>query len=269
VIGVTGATGFVGGEVARRLADRGAAQRLIVRDGTRAPQLPGAEVAVASRYGAADEMRAACEGVETLFLVPAAESADRVEQHLTAVDAAAAAGVRRIVYLSFLNPSPDATFTLVRHHWATEERVRATGLPFVFPRMSLYLDFIPLMAGEDGVIRGPAGDGHVAPVARADVADVVTEILLAPGAHDGQAYELTGAERFTLAEAGARLGARFVDETLEEAYASRASYDAPEWEVEGWVTTYAAIAAGELDVVTGDVERLAGHAPRTLDEFIP
>jgi NAD(P)H dehydrogenase (quinone) len=39
-------------------------------------------------------------------------------------------------------------------------------------------------------------------------------------------------------------------ETLEEAYTSRASYGAPEWEVEGWVTSYAAIAAGEMDVVS-------------------
>jgi uncharacterized protein YbjT (DUF2867 family) len=267
VIGVTGATGFVGGAVAERLAEHGVAQRLIVRDAARAPRLEGAEVAEVSRYGAAEEMRAACAGVETLFLVPAAESADRVEQHLTAVDAAAAAGVQRIVYLSFVNPSPDATFTLVRHHWATEERVRATGVPFVFPRMSLYLDFIPLLAGEDGVIRGPAGDGHVAPVARADVADVVAAILLAPGEHDGRTYDVTGAERFTIAEAAARLGVRYVDETLEEAYASRASYGAPDWEVEGWVTTYAAIAAGELDVVSDSVERLAGHPPRTLDDF--
>ena len=268
MIGVTGATGFVGGEVAARLAERGLSQRLIVRDAERAPQLPGAKVAVASRYGAADEMRAALEGVETLFLVPAAESADRLEQHFTAVDAAAAAGVARIVYLSFVNATEHATFTLVRHHWATEQRIRETGLPFVFERMSLYLDFVPLLAGADGVIRGPAGDGHVAPVARADVADVAAAILADPAPHDGRTYDVTGAERFTLAEAAARLGARYVDETVEEAYASRADYGAPDWQVEAWVTTYEAIAAGELDVVSDSVERLTGRPPMTLDEML-
>jgi uncharacterized protein YbjT (DUF2867 family) len=268
VIGVTGATGFVGRAVAQRLSERGLTQRLIVRDAARAPSLPDAEVAVASRYGAADEMRAALEGVETLFLVPAAESADRLEQHFTAVDAAADAGVARIVYLSFVNATRDATFTLVRHHWATEQRVRETGLPFVFERMSLYLDFIPLLAGEDGVIRGPAGDGHMAPVARADVADVAAAILADPARHDGQTYDVTGAERFTLAEAAARLDARYVDETVEEAYASRADHGAPDWQIEAWVTTYTAIAKGELDVVSDTVERLAGHPPRTLQEFV-
>ena len=72
-------------------------------------------------------MRAAFAGADTVFLIPAAESADRVEQHQTAVDAAVAAGVGRIVYLSFLNAAPDATFTLARDHWATEQHIRATG----------------------------------------------------------------------------------------------------------------------------------------------
>jgi NAD(P)H dehydrogenase (quinone) len=82
-----------------------------------------------------------------VFLIPAAESADRVSQHRTAVDAAVEAGVARIVYLSFLNAAPDATFTLARDHWATEERIRASGVAWCFLRMSLYVDFIPSMVG--------------------------------------------------------------------------------------------------------------------------
>jgi hypothetical protein len=58
-----------------------------------------------------------------------------------------------------------------------------------------------------------------------------------------------------------------VDETVEEAYASRQGYGAPGWQVEAWVTTYTAIAAGEVDLVTGDVERLTGHPPRTLADL--
>ena len=176
-IAVTGATGVVGGGVARRLAERGVAQRLVVRDPGRAPQLPGAEVRAASAYGVGEEMRAALAGAATLFLVPAEESKDRVDQHRTAIDAAVAAGVGRIVYLSFVDAAPDATFTLVRDHWATEEHIRAAGVPFTFVRMNLYLDFIPRMAAADGTIAGPAGDGRAAVVTRADVADVVAAVL--------------------------------------------------------------------------------------------
>jgi len=123
LIAATGATGFVGGRVARRLAELGVGQRLVVRDPARAPELPGAEVRAASAYGPGEEMRAALEGA-TLFLVPAHESADRVSQHRTAADAAVAAGVQRIVYLSFLGAAPDSTFTLAR---ATIRRRRSTS----------------------------------------------------------------------------------------------------------------------------------------------
>jgi len=61
---------------------------------------------------------------------------------------------------------------------------------------------------------------------------------------------------------------RYEAETLEQAYASRAGYGAPQWEVDGWVTSYSAIAAGELDVVTDHVERLTGHAPISLAEYL-
>jgi NAD(P)H dehydrogenase (quinone) len=65
-----------------------------------------------------------------------------------------------------------------------------------------------------------------------------------------------------------RRDVRYVDETLEEAYASRAQYGAPDWEVEGWVTSYVAVARGELAVRTDDVQNLSGHPPRTLRDLL-
>ena len=266
MIAVTGASGYVGGHTAALLAARGVPLRLVVRNAARAPDL-GAEVRTASRYGAHEEMRAAFEGADTVFLVPAEESEDRVEQHKTAVDAAVAAGVRRIVYLSFINASSDATFTLVRHHWATEQHIRASGLAFTFPRMNLYLDFVPRMVSDDGVIAGPGGDGRAAIVARDDVAAVAAALLTGNG-HDGETYDVTGRESLTFAEMAATLGATYKDETLEEARASRAGYGAPDWMVEGWISTYTAVARGELDTISDTVARLTDHAPLTLAEFI-
>ena len=273
LIGVTGATGAVGSRVAARLAEAGAPMRLIVRDPARAPRHPGAEVRQIAGYGAADDMRAALSGVDTLFLVPGAEAEDRRRQHVTAVDAAAAAGVRRIVYLSFVDARPDATFTLVRDHWATEVRIRASGLAWTFPRMSLYLDFLPFLATPEGVIEGPAGDGRAAVVARADVAAAVAVLLTTDG-HDGRTYDLTGPAALTLAEVAEQLSAAagrpvaYRDQTVEEAYASRASYGAPEWQVTAWVTTYTAIATGELARVSDDVPRLTGRPATSLAEYL-
>jgi NAD(P)H dehydrogenase (quinone) len=271
-LAITGATGGIGGRVARRLADRGVAQRLVVRDPARAPELPGAEVAQAS-YGDGEALRRALDGVGTLLLVSGSEAFDRVRLHGDTVDAAVAAGVQRIVYTSFLACSPDATFTFARDHWHTEEHIRQAGVRHTFLRDSLYLDVFPFFAGGDGVIRGPAGDGRVAAVARDDIADVAVAVLLGDG-HDGRTYDLTGPEAFTLQEAAeelSRASGRAVTyhaETMEEAYASRAGYGAPHWEVTGWVTTYAAIATGELDVVSDAVATLAGHPPMGLAEYL-
>jgi NAD(P)H dehydrogenase (quinone) len=284
-LAITGATGGLGSRVARRLADRGVAQRLIVRDPGRAPELPAAEVSVAE-YGDGDAMRAALSGVQTLLLVSATETEDRIARHLSAVDAAVAAGVGRIVYISFVGAAPDATFTLARHHWRTEQHIRWTGIAFTFLRDNLYQDVLPYFAGPDGVIRGPAGDGRVGFVARDDIADAAVAVLLggsdeatlasaSPGGRlDGHTYDLTGPQALTfydVASALSRASGREVTyhaETLEEAYQSRARYDAPDWMVEGWVTSYAAAATGELDVVTDDIARLSGHPAQTFAEFL-
>ena len=272
LIAVTGSTGALGGRVAARLAAAGVRQRLVVREPARAPDLPNVEIAQAT-YDDPDALRDAFAGTDAVFLVSAAEHPERVRQHLTAVDAVAAAAVERVVYTSFLRASPDATFTLARHHWATEERLREHDLAYTALRDSMYLDFLPFMAGAEGVIRGPADDGRVAMVARDDIADVAVAVLLGDG-HERTTYDITGAALHTMAEYAAELAevsgraVTFEDETIEQAWQSRASYGAPDWEVEGWITSYTSIASGELAVVSDTVQRLAGHPPTTLRQLV-
>lgn len=266
LIAVTGATGALGSMVARELAGRGAAQRLIVRDAARAPDLPGAEVAVAAGYADREGMAAALDGARTLFLVSGRESEDRVEQHASAIHAAVAAGVERVVYTSFLGAAPEATFTLARQHRATEQHLRASGLAFTILRDSMYQEMLPLFAA-DGVLAGPGGDGRAGFVARADVAACAVATLTGDD-HAGAVYRLTGPEAISLQAAADLMGVPYVDQSLDEAYAAREKYGAPDWEVEGWVTSYVAIARGELDLVTGDVERLTGRPARSLRETL-
>jgi NAD(P)H dehydrogenase (quinone) len=272
-LGITGATGNIGGRVARRLAAAGGPMRLLVRDSSRAPALPDSEVARAS-YGDAETARQALDGVRTLLMVSASETATRVREHQTFVDAAAAAGVSHLIYLSFFGASPTATFTLARDHHLTEQHIRASGMSWTFLRDNMYLDFLPGMAGEGGVIRGPAGSGRVAAVAQDDVAAVAVAVLTDRDAHAGTSYGLTGPEALTLDEVAAVLTRlrgrphRFHHETVEEAYASRASYGAPAWQVDAWVSTYLAIARGELAAVSDDVRRLTGREPTSLEDIL-
>jgi len=275
-VAITGVTGAIGGEVVRLLAgaDLRLDLRLLARDPSRAPDVD----TDVRRCDYADHASGveALRGVDTLLMVSASESADRRGQHRTFVEAAAEAGVRRIVYTSFAGAAEDATFTLGRDHHDTEAAIHASGMEHTVLRDNFYLDVLPLFADHEGVIRGPAGDGRVAAVARADVAAVAAAVLRDPAPHAGAAYELSGPEALTMTEVAERAGRvlgrdlRFVDETVEEAWASRrAAYpDAPDWQLEAWVSTYTAIADGSCARVTDAVERVTGRPARTLEQTL-
>jgi uncharacterized protein YbjT (DUF2867 family) len=272
-LAVTGVTGALGGMVSRALAEVGVSQRMLARTPSKAPALPDATVV---EFDYAD--RTACEtalsGVETLFFVSGREDEHRLSHHRTVVDAAAAAGVQHVVYTSFVGASPTSTFTLGRDHYATEQFLEASGVAYTFLRDNFYQDLLPYFIGNDGMLRGPAGHGRAAFVARADVARVATAVLQDPEAHAGRTYDLTGPEALTLYEVatllttGLRRSVSYVDETVPEAYASRDHYGAPDWQVDAWVSTYTAIRAGELEQVSGDVEALTGRPATGLAQLL-
>jgi NAD(P)H dehydrogenase (quinone) len=278
LVAVTGATGAVGSRVAARLEAARVPFRAVVRDLARVPAIAGLEAVEMGRAGYRDEaaFAEALNGCETLFLVSARESEQRVVEHAHAVHAAVAAGVSRIVYTSFLNADPDASFTFAQDHYATEQLIRESGVAWTFLRDSQYLDYLPLLVGEDGVIRGPAGEGRCAWVARDDVADAAAAVLGAAGEHDGVVYDLTGPEAHTLTWAAEQLSAvcgreiGFRNETVQGAYESRTRQhlDRPGWEIDGWVTSYVAIGTGEMDVVSDAVQQLTGRPAVGLAEWL-
>jgi uncharacterized protein YbjT (DUF2867 family) len=147
-------------------------------------------------------------------------------------------------------------------------------MTWTFLRDNFYADFLPLTVDEGGVIRGPAGAGRVSAVVRRDVAAVATRVLLEAGQHDRASYDLTGPEALSMQEVAERLTAAlgrsitYHDETIEEAYASRAKYEAPGWLVDAWVSTYTSIASGEVADVSRDVERITGRPATSLAELL-
>jgi len=304
MLAVTGATGQVGGRVAARLAKLGLKQRLIVRDPSRAPQLPGAEVVQASAYGDEEAMKRALSGVDTLFMVSAHDrmgavhraaaaktsnlAYDRTMQQVIAVDAAAAAGVGRIIYLSFIKAAADATFVLARDHFHTEEHIRKLRVPFTFLRMSLYADAVPEHVSNDGVIRGPAGEGRAAWVTRDDLADCAVVVMTENG-HEGCTYDVTGPEALSMAETAERLSdatGRKITYQAQTPYEARTTHTTSgldnfeaerrtltgsglnDYEVEVWVTHYTQIANGDLAAVSDTVPGLTGHPAQSLADFL-
>ena len=88
------------------------------------------------------------------------------------------------------------------------------------------------------------------------------------------AYDMTGPEVISLTDMARIIGeaqgreVTYREETVEEAYASRAHYGAPAWEVDAWVSTYTAIASGELDVVSDNVRALTGRSPMSMADLL-
>lgn len=141
-------------------------------------------------------------------------------------------------------------------------------------RDNFYMDVIPHFVGDDDVLRGPAGDGRCSLVSRDDVARVAATVLENPDAHAARTYDLTGPEALTMTDVAEALTrswgrpVRFHNETIDEAYESRRAWPAEQWEYDAWVSTYTAIASGDLAPVSGDVEAVAGRAPMTFAEYL-
>jgi NAD(P)H dehydrogenase (quinone) len=304
MLAVTGATGKIGGRVAARLAALGLEQRVIVRDPSRLAALPGAEVRQVSSYGDPAAMGKALTGVDTLFLVSAMEimgvinksiergvpvpNYDRLHEHICAVSAAAAVGVRHVIYLSFLNSEPDATFFAAREHYRTEEFIRSTGIDFTFMRQGLYMDNVPGHVMSDDVMRAPAGDGKASWISRDDIAESVVGVMTGKG-HEGKTYDICGREALSMAEIAGQMSAvlgrkityqaqtpheartgrnmsRMIN--LELARREKTGTGLTEPELEGWVSHYLEIATGEAGTVSDAVLRLTGRPAETVAEYL-
>ena len=268
---ITGATGHVGRGVAHILSERNVRLRLMGRDVSRLPQI-GAEC-VAGDYDDPQSLHRAFEGIERAFIVSGyAEPGKRSTLHKNAFDAAAKAGVRHIVYLSFLSASPISLFPMGRDHFWSEEHLQATGLPFTSLRDSFYMDLIPEMFNDQGIMLGPAGDGRVSWVAREDVIRVVASVLENSVGKEG-IFDITGPESLTLQETSEQMALltgrklRYENESVQAGREWRAQLGAPAWEVETWLGSYEAIAAGELARVSDAVRDLTGTPSSNLRSY--
>ncbi|MEC5150251.1 hypothetical protein [Cryobacterium sp. GrIS_2_6] len=111
-------------------------------------------------------------------------------------------------------------------------------------------------------------------MSRADVARTAVAALVDPAPHAARPYEITGPEALTLTEVAATISRirgqdiTFHDESIEEAYRSRACYGAPDWQVDAWVSTYTAIASGIMAPVSDSVEQITGTAPMNLETYV-
>ncbi|WP_433186821.1 NAD(P)H-binding protein [Actinoallomurus sp. CA-150999] len=274
-VAVTGVTGALGSRIAARLADHGVPQLLVGRSPDRMPELPGAERRGPAAYADASNMRKALEGASTLILVSGHRTGRRLEEHATAVEAAKAVGVDRVLYVSLVSAAPVATYINARDQWLTEQFLAGAGIRYTVLRAGFYTSTPAALANEEFVVSGPASTGRAAFVTHEDIADVITTVALDEGPrseHDGATLEITGPEALTLDEAVTRIAAatgrpyRYETETLEEAFARRWRLGMSGEQIETWISWYQAIERGEVSMVTDVVPRLTGSPATPISD---
>lgn len=205
-IAVTGATGQLGRLVIARLKETVPASGIVAlaRSPAKAADL-GVEAREAD-YGNPDALVRALAGVDTLLLISSNEIGQRAAQHHNVIGAAKAAGVKRIVYTSLLH-ADRSPLSLADEHQATEEELKASGIPFTILRNGWYTENHTGSVGAalaGGAFIGSAGDGRISSATRADYADAAVAVLTGTG-HEGKTYELAGDEAVTLADLAAEI----------------------------------------------------------------
>ena len=201
---VTGATGQLGSLVVARLLDRLPADRVAVsvRDPGRATDLRDRGVRVRrGDYAEPASLAEAFRGAEQVLVVSSTEhGAAAVDQHAAAVDAARAAGARRVVYTSHQASSAESVFGPMPDHAATEKHLASAGIPFTSLRNGFYAASAVLLLGpalRTGEIVAPA-DGPVSWTAHADLAEAAATVLAEEGRLDGITPPLTAPDAHDL-----------------------------------------------------------------------
>lgn len=277
MIVVTGATCGVGGIVARHLSQLGVPFRMLTRDPARAPRLPGGEV-VQGSFDDPDSLRRLMGPGDRVFMVSLHASYEtRLALHRRFVEVAVEREVGRVLYLSSINPGPEAKFTHARSHGETEVMLAEAGLDWGAVRMGMWAEQIDDWFDPDGRITGPGGDGRVSLTYREEIGEAIAHLLAYPERDDRRIYNITTPESVTLdelarmaREVSGRQELRYEPLSRDEWVAFRLALGRQEWSVQGGLGFYDGIAIGEHDVVSDDFQRIVGRPPtpmRTLLEM--
>ena len=276
---VTGATGKLGRLVIDELLTRIRAEQVIavVRNADKAADIAARGVALRiADYNEPHTLESVFQVGDKVLLISSDEEGElRTAQHTAVIDAAKAAGVALFAYSSVL-AAPTATFSIGEDHYATEQIILASGLPYVLLRNGWYnenytghLDAVL----EHGRVFGVAGEGRVATAARVDYAAAAAIVLTGEG-HDDAVYELSGDVAWSLAEFAAEVSRQtgrditYPSLTGEQYHAFMVGEGVPSHDADALVDADAAIARGELAHTPGDLSHLIGRPTTPIIDSI-
>lgn len=273
---VTGSTGNVGSEVVKTLA----AARADFYAAVHSPQKAAALQAQGIKTRLMDfsdpvSMVSAMKGIDRLFLLQPLTPA-MAETANTAVAAAIAAGVKRIVRLSGMGADPKGAITLARWHGTADDHVMRSGADWAILRPNSFMQNFSVSHGwsirDKGEFYLPLENAAVSWVDVRDIARAAAAALTADG-HSGAVYTLSGPAALTCAQVAAALTnasgrpVRYVAVSADAAREGMKGAGLPDWLVDALGELFAVNRAGYTAAVTPDIERITGRPPAPFEKF--
>lgn len=276
---VTGASGHLGRRVVELVLDAHAGPLMVTtRQPDKLADLAARGVQVrAADFTKPDTLVSAFAGARRALIVSTDDltPGQRFASHKAAIDAAAAAGIRHIVYTSLTNPGADSPISFAGDHAATEAALVASGVPHTVLRNNLYTDLFLMTAPQviaSGTLYAAAGDGRVGYVTREDCARAAAAALLtAEGSHT---FDITGPGLIAQVDVARMLSelsrrpVTYVPLAAADLHGALIGHGLPEALVALLVSIDEAIAKGTLAVVSPACEELTGRPPTSVRSFL-
>jgi uncharacterized protein YbjT (DUF2867 family) len=280
---VTGATGTVGREVIKQLISGSPTSNFNIKAAVHS-QESGKRVSAERRvkpvqidYNKPDTLATAFKDIDRLFLLTPFQS-NMAELSSNLVNVAKKTGVvKHIVKLSVMGADADPGITGGRLHRQAENIIEESGISYTFLRpnffMQNFINFFSQTIKEQDAFYVPAGDGKVSFVDVRDIAGVAVQALLNESKHGRKAYNITGPNAISYAQAAEILSnevgrkIKYLDISEDQAREGMKAIGMDEWFINSMMELFSITRAGYVSDVSSAIEQVTGKKPITFSEF--
>ncbi|TYP98155.1 NAD(P)H dehydrogenase (quinone) [Tenacibaculum adriaticum] len=282
---ITGVTGNLGRLVLNNLLEEYSSDQqlsILVRDINKATDFKNIGITVyVGDYNNYDSLVSAFKNIDNLYFVSGNDIVNRTKQHENVIGAAKEAGVKHVVYTSFIRENETETSPIARiahSHLKTENWLKNSGIDYTILKHTIYADFIPMFLGENfletGIAYLPAGEGKNSFVTRNDMAEVGAKILTSLEAHKNKEYNIVNENTISFRDIVSQISEitgkpiQYISPTQLEYIETLTKSGVPKDYI-GMFTGFAEAFKQEEFIKTGTtIQSLIGRKPTSINEFL-